>query len=325
VRRREFITLLVGAASWPLAGRAQQAMPVVGFVHGGTPTGFARALDGFRRGLRETGFIEGRNVSVEFRWAEGRYERLPAMIGDLVARQVAVMYVGGGFAGVLAAKAATSTIPIVFTSGGDPVRQGLITSMSRPEANLTGASLFSFQLEPKRLEILRELVPKAASIGVLTNPTNMNSVFTLPPLSAAANALKLQFGTFNVSNEGEIEAAFAAAAQGHVDGLLIGADPFLNGQYPRIVALAAKHSIPVMGDLREFAVVGGLASYGTNISDVYWQAGNYVGRILKGAKPSELPITQPTKYELVINLRTAKSLGLAVPQTLQVAADEVIE
>jgi putative tryptophan/tyrosine transport system substrate-binding protein len=322
IRRRELVTLCGAAAAWPLVARAQQpAMPVIGFLSSGSIGGFARQVTGFRLGLQESGYVEGHNVAIEFRWAEGQYDRLPGLASDLVRRHVAVIVATGGSVSATAAKATTGTIPIVFTSGGDPVRMGLVASINRPGGNITGVSLFTSVLAAKRLEILHELVPKAMVIAMLVNPTNPGTESDTREVQAAARAAGLQVIVLSASNESEIEGAFVTLSQHRV-----GASDqlFDNNERNQVVALAARHAIPAIYDWRDVAAAGGLVSYGTNLAEGYRLAGIYTGRILKGDKPADLPVLQPTKFEFVINLKTARALGLTVPLTLQVAADEVI-
>jgi putative ABC transport system substrate-binding protein len=324
--RRGVIGLVGGAVAWPLAARAQRPMPVIGFLSSGSASGFTRQLVGFRRGLQEIGYMEGQNAAIEFRWANGQYDRLPGLAADLVRRQVAVIAATGGSVSAMAAKAATGTIPIVFTIGGDPVRMGLVGSINRPGGNITGVSIFTSVLAAKRLEILRELVPTATVIAMLVNPTNPNSEHDTQNVEAAARATGLRLIVLRASNESEIESVFVTLSQTKVGAVLVGADPlFDNDERHQVVGLAARYAIPAMYDFRDVAAAGGLVSYGTSLVEVYRLAGMYIGRILKGEKPVDLPILQPTRFELVINLKTAKTLGLTVPQTLQVAADEVIE
>jgi putative tryptophan/tyrosine transport system substrate-binding protein len=326
IGRREFITLLGGAAAtWPLVARAQQSMPTIGYLSTRSPGEAKYVTDAFSRGLNETGYVEGRNLAIEFRWAELQYDRLPALASDLVRRQVAVIAAVGGAHSGLAAKAATSTIPIVFASAGDPVTFGLVTSLNRPGGNVTGIAMTTVALAPKRLELLHALVPAPAAIAMLVNPSSPYVEAETKDVMASAGALGRQLRVLYAGSAEEIDAAFATLGRQRAGALLVSGDPFFDSERDRLVALAALHSVPAIYQWREFATIGGLISYGTSILDAYRQSGVYVGRILKGAKPDELPVLQPTRFETVINLRTAKALRLTVPDKLLVAADEVIE
>jgi putative ABC transport system substrate-binding protein len=324
--RREFITLLGGAAAWPVTARAQQAgMPVVGFLNAASPAEWVRFLTAFRRGLKETGFIEGQNVTVEFRWAEGRYDRLPELAADLVQRRVTILVATGGTTSALAAKAATTTIPIVFSTGGDPVELGLVASLSRPGGNSTGVSLLTNALMGKRLEILREVVPKALVIGVLLNPNSATAQSQLDDAQKAARTINQQLHILHASSERDFETVFASIVQARIGALIVSADPFFSSRRDQLVALADRERIPAIYEWREYAEAGGLMSYGSDLADGYRQVGTYVGRILKGDKPSDLPVVQSTKIEFVLNLKTARSLGLTIALPLLGRADEVIE
>jgi putative ABC transport system substrate-binding protein len=324
MRRREFIAALGGMATWPLAASAQQpALPVIGFLHSSSPEVYR--LRGFRQGLRDAGFIEGENLAIEYRWADNQIDRLPALAADLVRRQVAVIATGGA-PSILAAKAATTTIPIVFVVGEDPVKLGLVASLARPDGNLTGINFFVIELAAKRLELVRELVPTATRIAVLVDPANaMSTESTLRGVEAAARAMGVQIRVLNASTSREIDAAFATLVSERPDALFVGTSPFLIDRRVQLAQLAAHHSIPAIYPGPEHAEVGGLISYGTSLGDAYRQIGVYTGRILKGAKPADLPVVQSSKFELVINASTARMLGLTVPDKLLVAADEVIE
>jgi putative tryptophan/tyrosine transport system substrate-binding protein len=322
------IAALAGVTAWPLAARAQQPkMPVIGFLGSASPDTrtMTAAVSGFRKGLSEAGYIEGQNLMIEYRWARGRYDELQSLAVDLVRRQVAMIFAGGGAVSAIAAKAATSTLPIVFANGGDPVKEGLVASLNRPGGNLTGVSFLVNALDAKRLELLHELVPTTTVVAVLVNPNNASSVTQLNDLKAAALKLRLQLHIVKVSSENDIGTAFAALAPQGVNGLLVCADVFLASRLNQLVTLAARHAIPTAYFQRKFVLGGGLMSYGTNIPDAWRQAGIYAGRILKGAKPADLPVMQSTKFEFVINLKTAKALGLEIPPKVLALADEVIE
>jgi putative ABC transport system substrate-binding protein len=327
MRRREFLGVLGSAAAWPLGARAQQqpATPVVGFLGTASSGPFAHLVAGFRRGLQETGFVEGRNAAIEYRWAEGQYDRVPALAADLVSRQVAVIVTVGGEASAAAAKAATATIPIVFNTGSDPVKLGLVTSLARPGGNATGVNIFTTELVEKRLGLLRDLVPAATTVAVLSNPNFAAAVANVRESEAAARAIGKEVVIFNASSDAEIETAFVNIVQARPGAMLVGPDPFFNSRRGLIVALAARHAIPAIYEWREFAEAGGLISYGTSLVGAYRQQGIYAGRILKGEKPADLPVVQLSKFELVINLNTARALGLAIPPGVLAIADEVIE
>jgi putative tryptophan/tyrosine transport system substrate-binding protein len=326
MRRREFIALLGGAAAWPLAARGQQAaMPVIGFIRTTSPEDSAPYLEGFRMGLGETGFVEGRNVTIEYRYAHDQIDRLPMLAAELVQKRVAVLVATGGTVAARAAKAATSSIPVVFTTGDDPVRVGLVASLSRPGGNVTGIAVFTSRVASKRLGLLHELMPSASNIGMLVYPDNQDSTGETPDVLAVAGALGVHVEVLNARNESEIDAAFADCVRRGVQAVMIGSDAFFSGRRTQIIALAARYSLPAMYANRLDAAAGGLISYGSSIPGVYRQAGVYAGRILKGEKPADLPVQLPTGFELVINLTTAKALGLEVPIGLSARADEVIE
>jgi putative tryptophan/tyrosine transport system substrate-binding protein len=324
MRRREFITLLGGATAWPLAARAQQAkMPVVGFLGGRSPAESAGVVAAFRKGLSEAGYTEPNNVVIDFRWAEGRFERLPALASELIQRPVVVLAMLGGSEAV--AKTLATAIPIVFGTGADPVDAGLVASLNRPGGNITGATFMTASLGAKRLGLLRELVPGAEIVALLANPNHIIGPVQIRDVEQAARALGQRLIVLDAGSDEKIEAAFAALAREHVAGLLVGADPFFDTRRERLVALAAQHRVPAVYQFREYALAGGLMSYGTSITEMYRLAGVYVGRVLKGEKPADLPVVQVNKFELVINLKTAKALGVNISDNLMSLADEVIE
>jgi putative ABC transport system substrate-binding protein len=326
MRRREFITLLGGAVASPLVARAQQpALPVIGFMSGRSPEDSTHLVAAFRQGLAENGFVEGQTVAIEFRWADGDYDRLPALAADLVSRKVAVLVgVGGDVSAVVATKA-TRTIPVVFGMGGDPVKAGLVTSFNRPGGNVTGYTVLTSQMESKRLGLMRELVPGVSLIGILVNPQLPATVQELADLEPAAKGVNQQLFVARADNDAELDTALASFVQQRVGAFLVTSAPFFDTRMNRIVSFAAQNRLPAIYQFREYAVAGGLISYGPNIVESYRNAGVYVGRILKGEKPADLPVLQPTKFDFVINLKTAKALGLTVPPTLLAEAGEVIE
>ena len=326
MNRRDLLTTLGAAAALPASTRAQQpALPLIGFLSGASAAPFAHLVAAFRQGLGDSGFVERQNVAIEYRWAEGRYERLPEMAVELVRRRVAVLVATGNDRAALAAQAASASVPIVFSVGGDPVARGLVASLGRPGANLTGISLFTGVLEPKRLSLLREALPAATRIGLLVNSGSVTLRSKVMEFEQAARLVGVQPVAVMAQAESEFEAAFASLLQQRADALVVSTDAFFNSQRERLVALAARHKLPTIYEFREFALAGGLMSYGTHLGEMYRQIGIYTGRILKGAKPADMPILQPTKFELVINLKTAKALGLTIPQSLLLRADEVIE
>jgi ABC-type uncharacterized transport system substrate-binding protein len=326
LNRRGVIGLVGGAAAWPLAARAQQqTMPVVGFLSMESPGQFMHLVNAFRRGLNEVGYVEHRNVGIDYGWAEGRPDRLPGLVAELISRKVSVIAATGGPLTARAAKAASTTIPVVFVVGSDPVREGLVGSLNHPGTNLTGVMLFIEELVAKRLELARELIPQARVIGALSNPSNPTADQQVSEAQDAARALGLELHIAKASSEAEFELAFAGLIQHRVAALLVEATPFFNSRREQLIALAARHAMPSIYGLREYAADGGLISYGTSRAEGYRQAGIYVGRILKGEKPADLPVLQPTKFELVINMKTAKALGLTIPPGLLAIADEVIE
>jgi len=325
MNRRELMLLLGGAAAWPLAARAQQkAMPVIGWLSSASPGPFASFVAAFHQGLSETGYVEGQNVAIEYRWAEGRYDRLPALAADLVGRKVDVI-AADAVTSTRAAKDATSTIPVVFISGSDPVERGLVASFARPGGNLTGLAMMVAELAPKRFELLSEMVPQASIIALLVNPNNVQTDGVIKGVREAARAKAVQLQILKASTEGEIDAAFGTLMQLQADALVVGRDVFLYSRREQLVALAVRYRIPAIHEWRGAVAAGGLISYGADITGVFRQLGIYAGKILKGAKPADLPVQQPTTFELVVNLKTAKALGLTVPPSILARADEVLE
>jgi putative ABC transport system substrate-binding protein len=324
MRRREFITLLGAAAAWPLVARAQQK-PTIGFLNSGSANAYPDRIIAFHQGLRQLGYVEGENVAVDYRWALGEYERLPALAAELVERRVSVLIATGGEPAALAAKSATSTIPIVFAIGGDPIKLGLVASYNRPGGNATGANILAAEMDGKRLGLLHELIPNAARVGLLLNPNFPAYPTQLNELQRAATIIGLQVEVLRADTDSEIDAAFEIASRKRVGALILTASPFFDTRRDKLVALATGHALPTIYHFREFAVAGGLMSYGVSIPHIYRQVGVYAGRILSGENPANLPVQQPTTFELVVNLKTAKTLGIEVPPTLLARADEVIE
>src|SRR6516225_2428042 len=326
MKRREFLTLLGGAAAWPLAARGQQQpMPVIGYLHSGSAGPYAHLVAAFHEGLKETGTAEGKNVAIEYRWAEGYYDRLSALAADLVSRHVALIVAQGGDPSVSAAKSATATIPVVFTSSSDPVKLGLVASLNQPGGNVTGFWLYTSLLGTKRLELMQQLLPANTSITVLINPDNPNADIDMPELQDAARTLGQSIGFVKARSEAEIDAVFATLGERRASALLVNTDPFFLARRGQLVSLAARHGIPAIYAQREFVTAGGLISYGASLADAYRQVGIYAGRILKGERADDLPVVQPTKFEMAINLKTAKALGVDVPDKVLALADEVIE
>jgi ABC-type uncharacterized transport system substrate-binding protein len=327
LKRRDFITLLSGAVTWPLAAQAQQpAMPVIGYLGISSPEAFASRLQAFRQGLSETGYVEGRNVTIDYRWAENQFDRLGALASDLVNHRPSTIVAGGSIAGALAVKAATTTIPIVFETGADPVATGLVPSLSRPGGNITGVTSLNVEVNPKRLELLHELIPNARVVALLVNPASASITQPLlPQMQAAARTLGLELHILQASRESEIESAFARLVQLGAGGLVVGSEPLFNSRNAQLGTLALRYGVPTISQSREFADAGGLASYGGNVTESHRLSGHYAGRILKGEKPGDLPVQQVTRVELIVNLKSAKALGIDVPRQLIARADEVIE
>jgi putative ABC transport system substrate-binding protein len=326
MRRREFISLLGGAAvAQPLRAFAQQAMPVVGFLSGASAWEYAHLAEAFRQGLADAAFVDGRNVLLEYRWAEGHYDRVPTLAADLIRRRVAVIAATGGVASVLAAKAATTSVPIVFANGSDPVKFGVVERLNRPGGNITGATFFNNALGPKRLQVLRDVAPKAAVVALLVNPSNPNTEFDAQEIESGARSLGIRILRVNAGSEREFDRAFATMREQGAGALIVNSDAFFYTRRDQLIELAARLAVPAIFELREYAAAGGLMSYGANIAEAYRKAGVYAGRILRGEAPGDLPIQQATRFELIINLKTAKALGLTVPPTMLALADEVIE
>jgi putative tryptophan/tyrosine transport system substrate-binding protein len=325
MRRREFIAVISGAVTWPLVAHAQQPMPVIGFLNAASPGPLRQQITAFLGGLKESGYVEGQNVAIEYRWAEGQYDRLPALVADLVKQRVSVIVSGGGAPAVLAAKAATTTIPIVFSLGADPIGLGLVASLNRPGGNITGAYQFTSGLEAKRLGLLHEMVPKATPVAVLINSNFADAENQLRDVQEAAARLGVQLVIVRANAESDFDPAFSTLVRERAGALLVCGSPFFNIRREQLVVLAARHAVPAIFEWRDFAAAGGLMSYGTSLADAYHQVGVYAGQILRGSKPGDLPVVQSTKFELVINLSTAKTLGIEVPPTLSARADEIIE
>jgi putative ABC transport system substrate-binding protein len=325
MRRREFITFICGAAAWTLTARAQPAMPVIGFLSSRSPGESASVVAAFRQGLRETGFIEGQNLAIAFRWAEGRYDKLPALASELVSLPVTLLFAAGGPPSAFAAKGATSTIPVVFSAASDPVEIGLVPSLNQPGGNVTGMGIFNASLGTKRLELMKELMPNVAVIGYLVNPADGKGAIERETVTAASRALGIEVLVLNAKSESELDSAFAGLERLRIRALVVSGEPFFDSQRERIVGLAAKYAVPTIYAWREYVLAGGLMSYGTDLPESYRQAAIYAGRILKGEKPANLPVVQPTKFNMAVNAKTAKSLGLEVPPRLLGLADEVIE